>query len=345
MSKSGDDAGLNHLVVAQLSKTKMCAMFARGSCHDAACRFSHSLKELRAPPDLTKTAMCRAFARGECHDTKNCKFAHGESELRVTESVYKTQLCNFFMRGHCKKGNRCRHAHGNKELRSFRPEVAAKVQKPTELKPLSPGRVDSQGGERRYPERQLWEMLSAESSLPSLPSSPTVQTPPTSHWPVDCLGFDDGLEREAHLRPSSPVGVEVPMKVPLPLRPHAGIEGFDTPSRSLVPTPPLAGYSPLAATPDLPWRNDPLLTPMGLDYDAAGLAAAMAAAAMEHTAAAKLASVHTWNLASAAMKANCTDLSHLRQVPTVPTCDPDKDLVASLPMPRFAERDMFRRYI
>ena len=25
-SKSGDDAGLNHLVVAQLSKTKMCAM-------------------------------------------------------------------------------------------------------------------------------------------------------------------------------------------------------------------------------------------------------------------------------------------------------------------------------
>lgn len=317
----------------------MCAMFARGSCHDTACRFSHSLKELRAPPDLTKTAMCRAFARGECNDT-DCKFAHGESELRVTESVYKTQLCNFFMRGHCKKGNRCRHAHGNKELRSFRPEVAAKVQKPTELKPLSPGRVDnSQGGERRYPERQLWELLSAESSLPS---SPTVQTPPTSQWPVDCLRFDDGLEREAHLRPSSPVGVkEVPMKVPLPLRPHAGIEGFDTPSRSLVPTPPLAGYSPLAATPDLPW-NDPMLTPMGLDYDAAGLAAAMAAAAMEHTAAAKLASVHAWNFASAAMKANCPDLSHLRQVPT---CDPDKDLVASLPMPRFAERDMFRRYI
>eukprot|EP00435_Cladocopium_sp_Y103_P036239 s772_g9.t1 len=29
----------------------------------------------------------------------------------------------------------------------------------------------------------------------------------------------------------------------------------------------------------------------------------------------------------------------------VPTCDPDKDLVASLPMPRFAERDIFRRYI
>lgn len=310
MSKSGDDAGLlNHLVVAQLSKTKMCAMFARGSCHDAACRFSHSLKELRAPPDLTKTAMCRAFARGECNDT-DCKFAHGESELRVTESVYKTQLCNFFMRGHCKKGNRCRHAHGNKELRSFRPEGSgAKIQKLTELKPLSPGRVhNSQGGDRRFQERPLWEMLSVESSLPS---SPTVQTPPTSQWPVDCLHFDDGMES------SSPVAaLEVPMKVPLPMRPHAGIEGFDTPpSRSLVSTPPLAGFSSLAPTPELPWMSDPMLPQMGLDCDPAGLAAAMAAAAMEHTAAAKLASVHAWTLANAAMKANYSDLSRLHQAP------------------------------
>ena len=51
-----------------------------------ACRFAHSVEELRAPPDLTKTAMCRAFARGECQE-KDCKFAHGERELRVTESV------------------------------------------------------------------------------------------------------------------------------------------------------------------------------------------------------------------------------------------------------------------
>eukprot|EP00438_Fugacium_kawagutii_P012184 Skav205400 [mRNA] locus=scaffold1642:342725:343537:+ [translate_table: standard] len=269
-------------------------MFARGSCNDAACRFSHSLNELRAPPDLTKTAMCRAFTRGECNDT-NCKFAHGESELRVTESVYKTQLCNFFMRGHCKKGNRCRHAHGSKELRSFRPE-ATKIQKPTELKPLSPGRVDTQGGEFRYPERQLWEMLYAGER--SLPSSPTVQTPSKGQWPMDCLHFDDGVESGS---PVTSVGAafEVPMKIPLPTRGMAmgttpGIDGFETPSRSLVPTPPLAGYSPLA---DLPWRNDLFLPALGLDDDTAGLAAVMRAAAMEQTAAAKLASLRAWTRA------------------------------------------------
>jgi len=112
------DPKLNRLVAAQLCKTKMCAMFARGSCTDPKCKFAHSTSELRHQPDLTKTAICRAFARGQCRD-RNCKFAHGEQELRVTPSVYKTQLCNFFERGHCKKGDRCRHAHGATELRSF----------------------------------------------------------------------------------------------------------------------------------------------------------------------------------------------------------------------------------
>merc|ERR1719189_1888068 len=112
------DPKLNHLVIAQLCKTKMCAMFARGSCNDPQCRFAHSHTELRSPPDLSKTAICRAFTRGQCRDNK-CKFAHGEQELRVTPSVYKTQLCNFHERGHCKKGDHCRHAHGQEELRHF----------------------------------------------------------------------------------------------------------------------------------------------------------------------------------------------------------------------------------
>lgn len=109
---------MNHLVAAQLNKTKLCTMFSRGSCNDGKCRFAHSMNELRSLPDLSKTAICRAFARGKCPDP-SCKFAHGEQELRVTPSVYKTQLCNFFARGHCKKGDRCRHAHGHRELRSF----------------------------------------------------------------------------------------------------------------------------------------------------------------------------------------------------------------------------------
>jgi len=108
----------NHLVVKQLSRTKMCAMFSRGTCVEDNCRFAHSAQELRSAPDLSKTAMCRLYALGKCKDEK-CKFAHGEEELRVTPSVYKTQLCNFFERGHCKKGDKCRHAHGKEQLRSF----------------------------------------------------------------------------------------------------------------------------------------------------------------------------------------------------------------------------------
>lgn len=112
------DAKVNHLVAAQLTKTKICAMFKRGACRDSQCRFAHSQNELRSPPDLTKTSMCRAFARGRCRDP-TCKFAHGEKELRVTPSVYKTQICHYFQQGNCKKGDFCRHAHRAEELRYF----------------------------------------------------------------------------------------------------------------------------------------------------------------------------------------------------------------------------------
>lgn len=123
------DPKLNHLVAAQLCKTKMCAMYARGSCNDSKCRFAHSSKELRTAPDLSKTAICRAFARGQCRASM-CKFAHGEQELRVTPTVYKTQICNFFEQGYCKKGADCRHAHGVSELRSFQGSSLTAQQNP-----------------------------------------------------------------------------------------------------------------------------------------------------------------------------------------------------------------------
>lgn len=132
-----EDAKLNHLVAAQLCKTKMCAMFTRGQCRDESCRFAHSRTELRSAPDLSKTAMCRAFARGRCVDPA-CRFAHGEEELRVTPTVYKTQLCNFFDRGRCKKGNRCRHAHGATELRSFEASPSPASAPPTPTTLMSP---------------------------------------------------------------------------------------------------------------------------------------------------------------------------------------------------------------
>lgn len=172
------DAKLNHIVAAQLCKTKMCAMFARGSCNDAACRFAHSSKELREVPNLTKTAMCRAFARGQCRDA-NCKFAHGVQELRVTPSVYKTQLCNFFERGHCKKGAACRHAHGVSELRSCAPSKKEESEKKAEQVAESVGTGSPAGG------------------------SPTNRTPKNKDGPARSKnqaakqGFEMGIELEA----------------------------------------------------------------------------------------------------------------------------------------------------
>jgi hypothetical protein len=112
------DPKVNHMVAAQLTKTKMCAMFARGECQDPQCRFAHSAFELRTAPNLMKTKICFAFTTGLCADA-HCRFAHGEEDLRSTSEVYKTQICNFHERGHCRKGNQCRHAHGIEELRAF----------------------------------------------------------------------------------------------------------------------------------------------------------------------------------------------------------------------------------
>lgn len=173
------DPKLNRLVAAQLCKTKMCAMFARGSCTDPTCRFAHSELELRSPPDLTKTAICRAFQRGHCREFA-CKFAHGEQELRVTPSVYKTQICHFFERGHCKKGSRCRHAHGTAELRAFEgPEPLAEaaddaaVPKELTTAPASPGSepwASTPTGPRRAATPPGWAGVSPpERTPPPLP--------------------------------------------------------------------------------------------------------------------------------------------------------------------------------
>lgn len=129
---------VNHLVAAQLMKTRMCVTFLKGACRDKKCRYAHSEEELRRAPDLTKTSICKMWVRGKCKDPK-CKFAHGEQELRVTPQVYRTQLCNYFLNGSCKKGAFCRHAHESNDLRDFETavEVPAKSGKAAE-KPLSP---------------------------------------------------------------------------------------------------------------------------------------------------------------------------------------------------------------
>eukprot|EP00747_Dinoflagellata_sp_TGD_P168376 gnl/TRDRNA2_/TRDRNA2_194597_c0_seq1.p1 gnl/TRDRNA2_/TRDRNA2_194597_c0~~gnl/TRDRNA2_/TRDRNA2_194597_c0_seq1.p1 ORF type:complete len:422 (+),score=89.77 gnl/TRDRNA2_/TRDRNA2_194597_c0_seq1:79-1344(+) len=191
------DAKLNRMVAAQLNKTKMCAMFARGTCRDAQCCFAHSSVELRAPPDLTKTAICRAYARGQCNNSK-CKFAHGEQELRVTPTVYKTQLCNFFERGHCRKGNRCRHAHGIAELRSFQQaamtsdkarqggEEQSSSTSPTPPTPPTPSMISAgpEAGDAAW-QPNIWPAYSHMAVLPCVPPPWTLGSPLAGGSPLE----------------------------------------------------------------------------------------------------------------------------------------------------------------
>lgn len=164
MALESADAKLNRLVAAQLTKTKLCAMFLRASCVDAECRFAHSLNELRSAPDLFKTAMCRAALRGECRD-EACKFAHSEQELRVTPSVYKTSLCNFFERGHCNKGDRCRHAHGVEELRDFE-EKASKEKAMEDKQPRKKGPKEKPAKENSTQPESLERWAQPAASTP-----------------------------------------------------------------------------------------------------------------------------------------------------------------------------------
>ncbi|OLP86548.1 hypothetical protein AK812_SmicGene32310 [Symbiodinium microadriaticum] len=193
-----DDAPLNHLVVAQLSKTKLC------SCNDASCRFAHSARELRMPPDLTKTAICRAFVRGDCQDPA-CKFAHGESyAISMLEDI-------------------ARRATDADTLTAQRKPLSPGPGTPAES--LSPGKgagehpraAPAAVANRSPPDAHVQPHAppGLERSETSLPSSPSVK---------------DGRGMEGHHLPgqlfedqSAPSpqgqGVEVPMKVPLPIRP------------------------------------------------------------------------------------------------------------------------------
>eukprot|EP00929_Paragymnodinium_shiwhaense_P118459 TRINITY_DN90382_c0_g1_i1.p1 TRINITY_DN90382_c0_g1~~TRINITY_DN90382_c0_g1_i1.p1 ORF type:complete len:395 (-),score=110.91 TRINITY_DN90382_c0_g1_i1:605-1789(-) len=182
-----DSKNVNHLVAAQLMKTKMCVMFQKGACRDKKCRYAHSEKELRLAPDLTKTSICRMYVRGKCNDS-NCKFAHGEQELRVTPQVYRTQVCNYYRNGNCKKGAWCRHAHESDDLRSFDYQLAVSAQSkqraaeqaddaksdgsapstPPQGKMLSPGRI--------MPETPVKEKPDAADGV--VPVTPVKVAPP-----------------------------------------------------------------------------------------------------------------------------------------------------------------------
>ncbi|CAE7568379.1 CPSF4 [Symbiodinium natans] len=264
----------NHIVVAQLSKTKMCMQHRRGLCKEGnCCRFAHSADQLRPAPDLAKTAICRAFSRGMCAEA-DCKFAHGEQELRVSPSVYKTQLCNFFARGHCKKGERCRHAHGRRELREFQ------VQDENQL-------------EKDLPNR---DRLEDSPDVFSTPQKGQIRAPPGLQRQVlGDLTNQDLSKRD--VGGSSPDIFTTPKK--------AYKENMATPPSSLPMKVALPGHTPLTGVPGcdspaLSWPDEDLENELGAEQLAAAAAAA-AISAQEHTAAANAASAAalTWARAAA----------------------------------------------
>lgn len=279
---AAEDAKLNHLVVTQLQKTKMCAMHQRGTCRDPKCSFAHSPDELKPTPDLTKTAICRMYTRGQCRNS-GCKFAHGEQELRVTPLVYKTQLCNFFARGNCNKGKRCRHAHGDEELRQALAPQAQQGRSRPPSPPLSeapsagdadalpyrnPGLVEDvmpnlatpphhSAGRQQWgpmaPPAEWWAAMLAAGG----PNIPALTTPPPSSYsagvlqqptPEKVMPQFPGVQRHG---PDSPNGYE-PMKVALPT---TAAPGFSAPSPAPLRLPFSSPPSPFDSAP-APYGND-----------------------------------------------------------------------------------------
>mmetsp|Transcript_85911 Transcript_85911/g.135640 ORF Transcript_85911/g.135640 Transcript_85911/m.135640 type:complete len:391 (-) Transcript_85911:171-1343(-) len=271
--EESNEGKLNHLVAAQLCKTKMCAMFAKGTCRDSKCRFAHSASEMRSPIDLTKTAMCRKFAQGKCKNP-TCKFAHGEAELRVTESVYKTQLCNFHQRGHCKKGNRCRHAHGDHELRSF-PDAPVL---PFDMNAVeSP---DETGDVHSLPSQKIDHPVSEDLVMPAAESSQVLSLEQILALAMQSKDTTSGLRSNEGTPPHSNLSRNhwqqtTPEKV-VPMFP-----GIQRNHSSMTCAPPAVPQcSPQVAEPmDLSFKVDRLPSSAGLISSQIALAARMAKAA------------------------------------------------------------------
>ncbi|CEL98369.1 unnamed protein product [Vitrella brassicaformis CCMP3155] len=110
----------NKTTAMQCYKTKLCRFHLESRClRGENCTFAHNAVELRAPPDLSRTKICGLWAKGRCNDP-SCKFAHGHQELKSPAACYKTSLCFLWQKGMCNAGERCRYAHGVEELRTIK---------------------------------------------------------------------------------------------------------------------------------------------------------------------------------------------------------------------------------
>lgn len=74
---------------AQCFKTRICRFFLQHKCsRGPECLFAHSPDELRHTPDLSKTKICDKWKKGSCMmDSVRCSYAHGFEELRVSRDA------------------------------------------------------------------------------------------------------------------------------------------------------------------------------------------------------------------------------------------------------------------
>lgn len=70
----------------QCFKTKRCRFWLEGRCtRGNSCTYAHTDVELRVPPNLTKTKICARWRRGTCENSaSDCAYAHGQDDMRET---------------------------------------------------------------------------------------------------------------------------------------------------------------------------------------------------------------------------------------------------------------------
>eukprot|EP00929_Paragymnodinium_shiwhaense_P082928 TRINITY_DN43962_c2_g1_i1.p1 TRINITY_DN43962_c2_g1~~TRINITY_DN43962_c2_g1_i1.p1 ORF type:complete len:204 (+),score=12.59 TRINITY_DN43962_c2_g1_i1:78-689(+) len=82
-------------------KTRLCRFYVGDglSCNlGENCLFAHTAEELCDVPDLSGTRLCQMYAEGSCEAGVKCSFAHGEGALRPSPQQAVADLQNEVVR-------------------------------------------------------------------------------------------------------------------------------------------------------------------------------------------------------------------------------------------------------
>mmetsp|Transcript_13312 Transcript_13312/g.30354 ORF Transcript_13312/g.30354 Transcript_13312/m.30354 type:complete len:360 (-) Transcript_13312:205-1284(-) len=77
-----------------LIKTRLCKAFQKGSCTKEDCSFAHGEEELRSTAMFYKKTLCFWNSRGKCRSGNACRFAHSVEELRAYQRAAAASASN-----------------------------------------------------------------------------------------------------------------------------------------------------------------------------------------------------------------------------------------------------------